>query len=475
MSAESLPDNLLYVSRSTSSALSKLIVVSNRLPLAFRADTTGAKTPVLSPGGLVAALAPALSGTGAAWVGWDGTDSSGEDSLDLGGFVLHPVSLSQALIEQHYEGFSNSTLWPLFHDVGVKPDFSRAWWDAYVAVNTMFADRVSSLLAPGGTVFVQDYQLMLLPALLRRRRADARIGYFHHIPFPPRERLSTLNHAQEILEGLWASDLIGFQRATDCENFRDAAVRASLVAGSTPQPHVSVYPISIDTPSVGAAASSATVTAKAHAFREGWGQPGTVFLGVDRLDYTKGIPHRLKAYEELLASGTVNADDVVFVQAASPSRENVASYQALSEEIDGLVAHINHTYIPANGRDAVIYLRENLAREDMLALFVAADVMVVTSLADGMNLVAKEFVACRAEDSGVLILSVHAGAAEHMPEALLVDPYDISAIAHAMQESLLLGAKDIARRMARLRSEVSTHDVSAWVDGILGDLARREN
>jgi trehalose 6-phosphate synthase len=233
-----------------------------------------------------------------------------------------------------------------------------------------------------------------------------------------------------------------------------------------------VYPISIDTPSVGAAASSATVTAKAHAFREGWGQPGTVFLGVDRLDYTKGIPHRLKAYEELLASGTVNADDVVFVQAASPSRENVASYQALSEEIDGLVAHINHTYIPANGRDALIYLRENLAREDMLALFVAADVMVVTSLADGMNLVAKEFVACRAENSGVLVLSVHAGAAEHMPEALLVDPYDISAIAQAMQESLRMGQKDIARRMARLRSEVSTHDVSAWAQEILGDLAR---
>ena len=423
----------------------------------------------------MAALAPALSGAGAAWVGWDGTDLSGEDAVELEGFVLHPVSLSHALVEEHYEGFSNSTLWPLFHDVGVTPDFSPAWWDAYLEVNTMFADRVSALLAPGGTVFVQDYQLMLLPALLRRRRADARIGYFHHIPFPPSGHLSTLNHAQEIVEGLWASDLIGFQREIDRENFLDAAGRASLVTGSPHQPHVGVYPISIDTPAVVVAASEAKVTAKADAFRQSWGEPGTVFLGVDRLDYTKGIPHRLKAYEELLASGTVTADDVVFVQAASPSRENVASYQALSEEIDGLVGHINHTYLSTSGRDAVIYLRENLAREDMLALFVAADVMVVSSLADGMNLVAKEFVACRAEDNGVLILSVHAGAAEHMPEALLVDPYDISAIAQAMQESLRMGKKDIARRMARLRSEVVTHDVSAWAHEILGDLYGRKN
>lgn len=473
MSAESLPDNLGHVSRLTSYALSELIVVSNRLPIAFQANETGAKTPVLSPGGLVAALAPALSGAGAAWVGWDGTDSSDEDAVELGGFVLHPVSLSHALVEKHYEGFSNSTLWPLFHDVGVAPDFFPAWWDAYLTVNTMFADRISSLLAPGGTVFVQDYQLMLLPALLRSRRADARIGYFHHIPFPPSDHLATLGQAQEILEGLWASDLIGFQREKDRSNFLDAAKGAGLVAGATPQPHVGVYPISIDTPAVVAAASTNEVTAKADTFRQGWGQPRTVFLGVDRLDYTKGIPHRLKAYEELLASGTVEIDDVVFVQAGSPSRENVASYKALSEEIDGLVAHINDTYIPTSGRDAVIYLRQNLAREDMLALFVAADVMVVSSLADGMNLVAKEFVACRADDSGVLILSVHAGAAEHMPEALLVDPYDISAIAEAMQESLWMGKEDIARRMARLRSEVSTHDVSVWSHTILGDLAQK--
>ena len=447
-------------------------MVSNRLPVAYREDSTGAIIPVLSPGGLVAALAPALAGSGAAWVGWDGTFSGSEEPVELEGFSLQPVSLTQAHIRDHYEGLSNSTLWPLFHNVGVEPEYSEAWWAGYREVNRLFAQRVCDVVAEGGTVFVQDYQLMLVPEFVRSLRPDVVIGYFHHIPFPEATHVAGFEHAAELLEGLGACDVVGFQRQRDVDHFRACLQELNPSALRASVPHSAAYPISIDSAAVSAAASQPLVLAKAGEYAKSWGNPEWVFLGVDRLDYTKGIIQRLLAFEELLASGAVNADTAVFVQAGSPSRENVASYQQLSAEIDAIIERVNTTFPSVTCRPAIVYLRENLPRTDMLALFVAADAMVVSSLADGMNLVAKEFVAARHDDTGVLILSTHAGAAEQMPEALLVDPFVVRDITTAMEKALVMDNEERARRMKQLRADVAIHDVAEWATTILGDLSQ---
>ena len=448
------------------------MVVSNRLPIAYREDSTGAKIPILSPGGLVAALAPALAGSGAAWVGWDGTFSGSEEPVELEGFSLQPVSLTKAHIINHYEGLSNSTLWPLFHNVGVDPEYSEAWWADYLQVNRLFAQRVCDVVAEGGTVFVQDYQLMLVPEFVRSLRPDVVIGYFHHIPFPEATHVAGFEHAAELLKGLGACDVVGFQRQSDVDHFRACLQELNPSAVSASVPYSAAYPISIDSAAVSTAASQPVVLAKAGEYATSWGNPEWVFLGVDRLDYTKGITQRLLAFEELLASGAVSADTAVFVQAGSPSRENVASYQELSAEIDAIIERVNTTFPSVTGRPAIVYLRENLPRTDMLALFVVADVMVVTSLADGMNLVAKEFVAARHDDTGVLILSTHAGAAEQMPEALLVDSFVVGDITKVMQEALIMEKGETARRMKQLRADVAIHDVAEWATSILGDLSQ---
>ena len=447
-------------------------MVSNRLPVAYREDSTGAIIPVLSPGGLVAALAPALAGSGAAWVGWDGTFSGSEEQVELEGFSLQPVSLTHAHIRDHYEGLSNSTLWPLFHNVGVEPEYSEAWWAGYREVNQLFAQRVCDVVAEGGTVFVQDYQLMLVPEFVRSLRPDVVIGYFHHIPFPEATHVAGFEHAAELMEGLGACDVVGFQRQRDVDHFRACLQELNPSALRASVPHSAAYPISIDSAAVSAAASQPLVLAKAGEYAKSWGNPEWVFLGVDRLDYTKGIIQRLLAFEELLASGAVNADTAVFVQAGSPSRENVASYQQLSAEIDAIIQRVNTTFPSVTGRPAIVYLRENLPRTDMLALFVVADVMVVTSLADGMNLVAKEFVAARHDDTGVLILSTHAGAAEQMREALLVDSFVVRDITTAMEKALVMDNEERVRRMKQLRADVEVHDVAEWATTILGDLSQ---
>lgn len=442
------------------------MVVSNRLLVSFSVNESGAKVPTLSPGGLVAAVAPSLRGKTSAWVGWDGTDSGETDEFVAEDITLFPVSLSASLVERHYEGFSNGTLWPLFHDVGVEPEFDPFWWEAYREVNVTCATRAAEVTEPGGIVWVHDYQMMLVPALLRKLRPDVTIGYFHHIPFCRPETLAVLPEHPQLLEGIAAADIVGFQRDQDRDNFRDAVSAAQLgpVRAET-------YPISLDFEAVSGAASDSAVRARAAALREEWGNPTTVFLGVDRIDYTKGIPERLEAFEGLLQSGRVSAEDCVMVQAGSPSRENVPSYQALRSRIEGSVARINSAFQSSKGRPAVVYTAQNLERAEMLALFVAADVMVVSSLRDGMNLVAKEFVACRNDDSGVLVLSPYTGAADRMVDALIADPTRQPDLEAAMVSAMGMTPAEQNKRMAALREEVRTRDVAWWADQILGDLA----
>lgn len=453
-------------------ALFDLVVVSNRLPVPSTA--AGVDTPAqLTPGGLVAAVAPALRGRGAAWVGWPGGTDGTESPLTVEGITLYPVALSPETVEHHYEGYSNSTLWPLFHDVGVEPQFRATWWDAYRVVNERFAEKAASIAAHGAVVWVHDYQMMLVPRLLRQLRPDLTIGYFHHIPLCSPERFRELPEFSQILKGIADSDIVGFQRSSDTAHFLACAEALSEDGSSSPV--AKTYPISIDYSAVAAASATPAVLDRAQELRESWGNPTAVFLGADRLDYTKGIPERLEAYESLLSSGRLTPTESVFVQAGSPSRENVESYRALQERIEAIVARINTKFRSDNGRPAVVYMASNLEREEMLSLFVEADVMVVSALRDGMNLVAKEYVACRTDETGVLVLSTRTGAADSMTEALLVDPTDSQALADTMMRASHLSASEQRQRMRALRAEVMEHDVAWWADRILSDLASAAN
>ena len=458
---------------------SSFVVVSNRLPVDRVVDHQGREAWSTTPGGLVAALQPVMADREAAWVGWPGQAEVSVPAFSSGSTWYHPVTISATDLEGYYEGFSNSTLWPLYHDAIVAPDYQLSWWESYQRVTSAFADRVVDIAASGATVWVHDYQLQLLPQMLRERRPDLTIGYFHHIPFPPVALLSEMPWCREILDGLLGADLVGCQRPGDAANLREAA---SDLLGLEVSQHavwardgrlvaVDAFPISLDARSIDELASRAEVATRARQIREELGNPRHLFLGVDRLDYTKGIGHRLATFEELLREGELQADTSVFVQLASPSRESVAQYQRLREDIEAQVTRINDTF-GAPERPAVVYRNQNIARDEMMAYYRAADVMVVSPLRDGMNLVAKEFVATRRDESGVLVLSEFTGAADELTEALLVDPTDLLAMKRAFMVAATMSPEEQQRRMHALRETVFHRDVTVWAREYLAALAK---
>ncbi len=454
-----------------------LVVVANRLPVDRVVDEDGAVSWRRSPGGLVTAIEPIMQEYDGAWVGWDGGPDGPDEPLDQNGMLLVPVPLSAAEIEEFYEGFSNGTLWPLYHDVVAKPSFHREWWDAYVTVNRRFAERAAALAAENALVWVHDYQLQLVPAMLREARPDLRIGFFLHIPFPPTELFVQLPWRRQILEGLLGADLVGFQRPGGAQNFvrlvrqrvghkthRDLVY---LADGRTVE--ADAFPISIDFAGLAEMAQTDAVVARAREIREQLGNPRHLLLGVDRLDYTKGIYTRLRAFGELLADGRVDLEDAVFLQVATPSRERVDEYRRLRDEIDMLVGRINGDY-GRLGHPAISYLHNSFPREEMAAMFRAADIMVVTPLRDGMNLVAKEYVACRVDNDGALVLSEFAGAADELKQAFLINPYDINGMKTALLEAMDGQPRDRSRRMRAMRKTVKEHDVAAWAAEFMGRL-----
>lgn len=446
-----------------------LVVVANRLPVDRVVAPDGTHSWRRSPGGLVTAVEPVMQQHDGAWVGWDGGPDGPADPFRIDGMELVPVPLSSREIEEFYEGFSNGTLWPLYHDVVAKPEFHRIWWDAYVRVNERFASRAAELAAPGGLVWVHDYQLQLVPAMLRELRPDVRIGFFLHIPFPPLELFGQLPWRRDLLEGLLGADLVGFQRPGGAANFVRLVrqrVGHKTHKGTVYLPDGRVvesaaFPISIDFDGFDQLARSETVEARAKEIREQLGSPRQVLLGVDRLDYTKGIYNRLRAFGELLADGVLTVDDAVFVQVATPSRERVEEYRRLRDEIELLVGRLNGDY-GRLGRPAISYLHASMDREEMAALYRAADVMVVTPLRDGMNLVAKEYVACRPDEDGALVLSEFAGAADELKQAFLINPHDINGMKASLLGAMHTSPRSLQRRMRAMRRTVAEHDVADW-------------
>jgi trehalose 6-phosphate synthase len=390
---------------------------------------------------------------------------------------LVPVPLSAREVELYYEGFSNATLWPLYHDVVARPVYERSYWDAYVQVNERFAQAAAAAAARDAVVWVQDYQLQLVPAMLRELRPDIRIGFFLHIPFPPTELFRQMPWRDRILEGLLGADLVGFQRPGGAANFArlvrqrlgHKTHRDKILLDDGRVVGARAYPISIDFQGMEALARSPETQKRAEEIREELGRPRFTLLGVDRLDYTKGILPRLRAFGELIYEGRLQVEDVVFLQVASPSRERVDQYREVRAEIERWVGRINGD-VGTLGHQPVHYMHTSYPREEMAALFQVADVMVVTPFADGMNLVAKEYVACRLDDTGALVLSEFAGASDELKQAFVVNPHDINGLKEALAAAINSPPRALARRMRAMRRQVREHDINAWAHDFLSDL-----
>ncbi len=486
------------------------VVVASRLPVDRAEGADGEPEWRPSPGGLVAALEPVMREADGAWIGWQGSAGAPPEPFDTGGMHLISVGLSQDEVRDYYEGFCNATIWPLYHDVIAPPEFRRPWWEAYVAVNRRYAAAAAGQAADGATVWVHDYQLQLVPGMLRELRSDVKIGYFAHIPFPGYEIFAQLPWRRQVVEGLLGADLLGFQRGSDTTNFLRACRHAAglttkgsfvrVAAGAPPDGadgantagprprsrrqsagttvdtapaeravRAAAFPISIDSAAFGEIAKRDEVRARAQEIRKALGEPEIVLLGVDRLDYTKGILHRLSAYGELLSEGRMTAPEAVLVLVASPSRERVEQYRILRDEVEVTVGRINGEHAEL-GNPPVHYLHQSYPREEMAALFLAADVMLVTSLRDGMNLVAKEYVACRHDESGALVLSEFTGAADELGSAFLVNPHDIEGLKDAIVRAATVSPREARRRMRTMRRRIREYDVAHWAASFLDAL-----
>ena len=452
----------------------QLVVVSNRGPLRRKG-----KSWERSSGGLVTALDPVLRDRGGVWVSSAESEEGKGTPIALPelGYQLGTVALSRRLQQHFYSGFSNGVLWPLLHSFPTTMRVAEAPWSEYVAGNRAFADAALEAVEPGDLAWVHDYHLMLAPQMLREAQPNLRIGWFCHVPWPNSDLFCILPWRRKLLLGLLGADLLGFHTERyavnflECvQNLTDARVdlERRIVRSSHGETRVIVAPIGIPTAQIDRLVSDPWVQQKAQELRRAMGDRRMV-LGVDRLDYTKGIPERLLAYESLLSRARSNRDQWVMVQIMVPSRTDVLAYETLKAEVDRLVGSIDGRY-GRTGRVPIHYLYRSLDPRELYAHYLAADIALVTPLRDGMNLVAQEFVAARRDESGVLVLSELAGAADYLDGALCVNPYDIDEIADALERARDMDPDEIHRRMRSMRAAVAELDVHEWARGFLDEL-----
>ena len=459
----------------TTNDLADFVVVANRLPVQQTASGDGEQWRP-SPGGLASALTSVLQSRNGLWIGWTGATQSADAPAQYEGIRLRAVAISPEEYEAFYLGFSNATLWPLYHDAIRAPTFHRTWWRTYQEINRRYAGAAAESVAPGGTVWIHDYQLQLVPDMLRRLRPDVRIGFFLHIPFPPSELFMQLPWRREIITGLLGADLIGLQVPHAASNFSRTARRLVGATGTDSvleydgrRIRVGAFPITVDTNQIISRSREAAIRDRAREIRRDLGDPEVMLLGVDRLDYTKGIQQRLSAITEMYADGQLRAAVHVIVQVAVPSRESDAHYDLERHNLEQVVSAMNGDYGQV-GSPVIHYLHQNLAFDELLALYLAADVMLVTPFRDGMNLVAKEYVASRTDGSGRLVLSEFAGAAAELRGAFMVNPHDLDGIKEAISLALKAGPKEAKARMMRMRRKVLRHDVAHWAQSFLAAL-----
>jgi trehalose 6-phosphate synthase len=463
----------------------RLIIVSNRLPVVLTKASDKHWRAEPADGGLVNALAPVLHARGGVWIGWPGTVVDAGIAIDRAlaeatrdsGYGFVPVMLSANERDKFYLGFSNEIIWPLFHDLPSRCNFDPSYWAVYESVNRKFAWAVAQTAQDDDYIWVQDYHLMSVARELRAADIHASIGFFLHIPFPAPDIFSKLPWRTQVLEALLAYDLIGFQTARDQQNFLQCVRklfpnnelqdhdRFALVHVGERMVRVGCFPIGIDAKSIAQQAASADNVQRAQHIRMRLPELKLI-LGVDRLDYTKGIPERLEAFRNLLTRHPELHEQVVLTQIVVPSRTAIREYHALKGRVERLVSEINGHFTRA-GWVPIHYINRRLDWEQLLAYYRTADIALVTPLKDGMNLVAKEYCVAGPED-GVLILSEFAGAAAQLQHnAILVNPYHVEAIADAMYHAWTLHSEERSLAMQRLRHTTREHDIFWWVDTFL--------
>lgn len=484
----------------------RLIVVSNRLPFVLSRAENGEWNVEPASGGLVNALLPVLRNRGGLWVGWAGNMDSDITDLEAtlarltrdAGYSLRPVMLTAEERDKFYYGFSNEVIWPLFHDLPANCNFNPAFWRVYQQVNRKFARVLAKRSNHGDFIWVHDYHLMEVARELRSLDVQSRLGFFLHIPFPSLDIFLKLPWRFDILRSLLEFDLLGFQTLHDRRNFvqcvrmlmKDVSVQGkgqvltlrfevpTVAAGRgvavmDREIRVGAFPIGIDYKSYAERAASEQVAVLARYFHDNLGGRQLI-LGVDRLDYTKGIPIRLEAFRNALSRYPGLHHKVTLIQHVVPSREDIAEYSNLRLEIEHLVSEINGEFTQS-GWVPIHYIFRNLNLTELLAYYRAADIALITPLKDGMNLVAKEYCTAKPDDNGVLILSEFAGAAGQLQKgALLVNPHDIEAVADRIYEAFAMWPDERRARMRRLRRSIRETDIFWWVDSYLRAAIEKE-
>jgi trehalose 6-phosphate synthase/phosphatase len=463
--------------------MSRLIVVSNRLPFALDSSAEDLWTVTPAAGGLVSAIEPVLRERGGTWIGWPGIAGeipSGpfEEATRNAGYAVVAVSLSKAERDEFYYGYSNEVIWPLFHDLQNFCNFEPAYWETYKTVNERYAEAIARHCQPDDFIWVHDYHLMNVAQALRQHGVRAVLTFFLHIPFPPYDIFTKLPQQERLLRALLQFDLLGFQTRRDLRNFvqcaRQVISDAEVVPGRDLQSirldgrqiRVGSFPIGIDFESFKKEAASEEVARRAKELRAGF-VDCQLMLGVDRLDYSKGIPERLRAFRIALERYEELRGKVVLVQIVVPSRVEIPKYHEFKQRIDRLVGDINGRFSTSSWLPVHYHFR-SLDRSDLLAHYRACEIALVTPLKDGMNLVAKEYCGCRIDEGGVLILSQVAGAAEQLKRgALLVNPYDIEQVAETILKAFRMSRRDRSTRMKRMSRVVSSENVFRWVDSFL--------
>jgi alpha,alpha-trehalose-phosphate synthase [UDP-forming] len=464
----------------------RLLIVSNRLPVTVQQAQDGFQVNT-SSGGLVTALLPIFKAQGGVWVGWPGTEYDSEIESVLRNhcapeYSMEPVFLTAAEIRHFYNGCCNEIFWPLFHDLQSRCDFNPLHWAVYRDVNEKFADAVERTMHRDDFLWVHDYHLMMLAECLRARSIRAKLAYFHHVPFPPPDVFEKLPWRTEILRGLMRFNTVAFQTDRDRRNFISCLRRCLgrvklrrahnrfLVCAAGLHSEITTAPISIDFHGFSAQAQEPEVCLRTRQIQESLAGKKLI-VGVDRLDFTKGIPERLIAFRTLLEQRPDLHERVTLVQLVVPSREQITGYRDCKARVERLVSQINGEF-GKPGWSPVSYLHRHVSCGELLAMYAAADVALVTPLKDGMNLVAKEFCAARNDEQGVLVLSEFAGAAAELDcGALLVNPYDAEGVASALRQALSMPEDEQRNRMRKMRRVLQCNNVFQWSKSICGHLS----
>jgi trehalose 6-phosphate synthase/phosphatase len=454
--------------------MNRLILVSNRLPVTILDDSSGQQVN-RSSGGLISGLNPLHQQGDGLWIGYPGTDPDKSTRTLLKEMRLETVDVPPSQYSGYYDGFSNSAIWPLFHYLLEYCDFDPTAFEAYKRVNERFAETVLAHAVDGDTIWVHDYHLMLVPSLLREALPGARIGFFLHSPFPASEVMRVMPQREEIMRGLLGADLIGvhtydyadhlaqsFRRVLGLES------RQGVVNFSGRSVQIEAHPLGVDVVSQRKAAFSAEAERFLTQYKRTLGDR-QVILGVERLDYTKGIPNKLEAFKSLLDREPRWRESAVMIQVAVPTREVIGSYRDQKSEVERLVGEINGLY-GRPGKMPVHYIYNSVSAAELGALYRLADVAFVSPIRDGLNLVAKEYVACRDDGGGVLVLSEFAGAASELGEALRVNPWDIEGTAAQLERALDMGFGERNERMGPMHRRVVENDVHRWVDRFMRSL-----